>query len=107
MDLLGKAARAMGVDHTHIGSRSLRIGGATATCHAVPDLERLKRFGRWKSNAFHAYLWEAHEPQKGLAEAMSARDYQLTAGSAAPRYRERESSLGGKVRFTASPPEER
>ena len=49
---------------------------------AVPDLERLKRFGRWKSNAFHAYLWKAHEAQKGLAEAMSAQGCQLTVGSA-------------------------
>ena len=49
--------------------------------HAVPDLEKLKRFGRWKTGAFHVYLWEAHEPQKGLAEAMSAQDYQLTIGS--------------------------
>ena len=49
--------------------------------HAVPDLEKLKRFGRWKTGAFHVYLWEAHEPQKGLAKAMSSQDYQLTIGS--------------------------
>ena len=49
--------------------------------HAVPDLEKLKRFGRWKTGSFHVYLREAHEPQKGLAEAMSEQEYQLTIGS--------------------------
>ena len=74
--------------------------------HAVPDLERLKRFGRWKSSAFHVYLWEAHEPQKGLSEAMSAQEFQLTLGSS--------NKLGGgaigadprKVHFSPKPPEE-
>ena len=79
--LLERAAVAVGIHPSHLGSHSLRIGGATAMYHAVPDLERLKRFGRWKTGAFHVYLWEAHEPQKGLAEAMSSQEYQLTIGS--------------------------
>ena len=79
--LLESAAIAAGIHPSHVGSHSLRIGGATAMYHAVPDLEKLKRFGRWKTGAFHVYLWEAHEPQKGLAEAMAAQDYQLTIGS--------------------------
>ena len=73
--------------------------------HAVPDLERLKRFGRWKSSAFHAYLWEAHEPQRGLAEAMSAQSYQLTLGSA-NRMKQEGPEAGRKVRFADGPPEE-
>ena len=104
--LLNEAAEAAGIHPSHIGSHSLRIGGATAMYHAVPDLERLKRFGRWKSSAFHVYLWEAHEPQKGLAEAMSAQEFQLTLGSA------NKQASGGppgdlrKVRFSGKPPEE-
>ena len=74
--------------------------------HAVPDLERLKRFGRWKSSAFHVYLWEAHEPQKGLAEAMSAQSYQLTLGSA-NRLKQEGAEVSRKgARFTEEPPEE-
>ena len=74
--------------------------------HAVPDLERLKRFGRWKSSAFHVYLWEAHEPQKGLAEAMSAQNYQLTLGSANRLKQEGTETNRKGVRFTEEPPEE-
>ena len=74
--------------------------------HAVPDLERLKRFGRWKSGAFHAYLWEAHEPQKGLSEAMSAQNYNLTLGSS-NRLGQTPPDKGGKrVQFREEPPEE-
>ena len=74
--------------------------------HAVPDLERLKRFGRWKSSAFHVYLWEAHEPQKGLAEAMSAQEFQLTLGSANKQASGSPPGDLWKVRFSGKPPEE-
>ena len=74
--------------------------------HAIPDLERLKRFGRWKSSAVHVYLWEAHEPQKGLAEAMSAQEYQLTLGSSNRRNPEGAWDGPKKVRFSPKPPEE-
>ena len=103
--LLDQAAAAVGIHPSHFGSHSLRIGGATAMYHAVPDLERLKRFGRWKSSAFHVYLWEAHEPQKGLAEAMVAQNYQLTLGSANRLGRHKE-GMDRQVRFSAEPPEE-
>ena len=104
--LLSQAAEAAGIHSSHIGSHSLRIGGATAMYHAVPDLEKLKRFGRWKSGAFHVYLWEAHEPQKGLSEAMSAQSYQLTLGST-NKLKQRELGGGGKsARFKEEPPEE-
>ena len=95
--LLNQAAEAVGIHPSRIGSHSLRIGGATAMYHAIPDLERLKRFGRWKSGAFHAYLWEAHEPQKGLSKAMSSQSYNLTLGS---------SNRLRSVKFADGPPEE-
>ena len=98
--LLDEAAEAAGIHPSHLGSHSLRIGGATAMYHAIPDLERLKRFGRWKSSAFHVYLWEAHEPQKGLAEAMSAQEYQLTLGSSNRRNPDGAWGEPKKVRFS-------
>ena len=104
--LLNEAAEAAGIHPSHIGSHSLRIGGATAMYHAVPDLERLKRFGRWKSSAFHVYLWEAHEPQKGLAEAMSAQEFQLTLGSSNKRTSGGTLGEPRKVRFSTKSPEE-
>ena len=104
--LLDEAAEAAGIHPSHLGSHSLRIGGATAMYHAVPDLERLKRFGRWKSSAFHVYLWEAHEPQKGLAEAMSAQDYQLTLGSSNRKNLGEAPGAPRRVRFSPEPPDE-
>ena len=105
-NLLDEAVRAAGIHPSHVGSHSLRIGGATAMYHVVPDLEKLKRFGRWRSSAFHAYLWEAHEPQKGLAEAMSAQDYQLTLGSANKWNPPQDWDTSKRVTFSKQPPEE-
>ena len=80
-DLLCMAALAEGLDPRTMGTHSLRIGGASALYHQVRDLAIVKRFGRWASDAFHSYLWEAHEPQAGLAAAM-ARD--ATTATKAP-----------------------
>ena len=39
--------------------------------HSTNDLARVRRFGRWASDCFHIYLWESHEPMKGVAKEMS------------------------------------
>ena len=72
-DLLVLAAVAAGMEASEVGSHSLRIGGATAMYHVVGDLQQVRRFGRWASDAFHVYLWESHEPMKPIAAKM-ARD---------------------------------
>ncbi|CAK0855889.1 unnamed protein product, partial [Prorocentrum cordatum] len=61
-----------------IGSHSLRIGGATAMYHVTEDLSRVRRFGRWQSDAFHGYLWESHEPMKGISGKMARGTSSLT-----------------------------
>ena len=76
--LLELSAMAFGVNADRMGSHSLRIGGATSLYHTVQDLEIVKRFGRWKSDAFHGYLWESHEPQRGLSEGMVRDESSLT-----------------------------
>ena len=76
--LLELSAMAFGINADRMGSHSLRIGGATALYHTVQDLEIVKRFGRWKSDAFHGYLWESHEPQRGLSEGMVRDESSLT-----------------------------
>ena len=76
--ILELAAMAFGINSEQMGSHSLRIGGATALYHTVQDLERVKRFGRWKSDAFHGYLWESHEPQRGLSRGMVLDESSLT-----------------------------
>ena len=68
---LERAAVGLGMDPTRFRTHSLRIGGATALYHVRPDTELIKRFGRWSSTAFHAYLWEGNETAKGIATAMA------------------------------------
>ena len=77
--LIQLAAVADGQATTRYGSHSLRIGGATAMYQTTKDLDVVKRYGRWNSDAFHGYLWESHERQKGLAEGMANADGQLLA----------------------------
>ena len=66
-----RAAVAEGLPASRFRSHSLRIGGATALYHIYHDVEIIKRYGRWTSNAFHAYLWEANETAKGVAAKMA------------------------------------
>ena len=54
--LIQLAAVADGQSTTRYGSHSLRIGGATAMYQTTKDLDIVKRFGRWNSDAFHGYL---------------------------------------------------
>ena len=76
---LSLAAAAFGVDRSKMGTHSLRIGGATALYHVTGDLQVVRRFGRWSSDAFHSYLWESHEQMKGLAELMEGDHSELRA----------------------------
>ena len=64
------AKLAAGFPSELAGSHSLRKGGATAFYATTGDLERLKRYGGWTSDAVHAYLYEDHTAQKGIAKGM-------------------------------------
>ena len=64
------AALAAGFPGELAGSHSLRKGGATAFFASTGDLERLKRYGGWSSDAVHAYLYEDHTAQKGISTGM-------------------------------------
>ncbi|CAK0864597.1 unnamed protein product [Prorocentrum cordatum] len=72
------AGLAAGLSREEIGSHSLRIGGATAMYHVTGDLSRVRRFGRWQSDAFHGYLRESHEPMKGVSSKMARDTSSLT-----------------------------
>ena len=72
--LLERAAVAAGVHPDSIGTHSLRIGGASALWAAYKDSALVQRWGRWTSNAFHAYLWDAREAAKGVSDRMVAAD---------------------------------
>jgi hypothetical protein len=72
------AAAADGREAADIGSHSLRIGGATAMAHVVGDLAKVQRFGRWSSDAFHAYIWDGHQTMEGVATQMAGDATELT-----------------------------
>eukprot|EP00974_Lingulodinium_polyedra_P090505 8776385-Lingulodinium_polyedra.AAC.1 len=67
------AAEAEGLPPGRFRSHSLRIGGASAMLHATGQFDLVKRFGRWSSDAVHAYLHDSAEQTAGVAAAM-ARD---------------------------------
>ena len=75
--ILALAAVAEGVPPERMGSHSLRIGGATAMYHATMDLKLVQRYGRWLSDSFQGYLYEAHEMVRGLAAEMGRDDTEL------------------------------
>ena len=69
-ELLRLAAVAEGYPAHLIGSHSLRKGGATAMLSCIDDIEQVKRFGGWKSDAVHAYLYSDHAACPDRAKAM-------------------------------------
>ena len=69
-DLLRLAAVAEGHPSHLVGSHSLRKGGATAMLACTDDLEQVKRFGGWKSDAVHAYLCADHAASKTRSSDM-------------------------------------
>jgi len=70
--LLEKAAEEEGLPTARYGTHSLRIGGATALLHAGVHIDIIKRWGRWVSDSFQRYLWEAEEDAKDLSNMMAS-----------------------------------
>jgi hypothetical protein len=77
---LRAGAADTGVPPERIGTHSLRIGGATALYAMGWSFGHIQRFGRWKSEAFHGYLWDAHGLTRGAARGMALVRPQLHAG---------------------------
>ena len=75
--LLELAAKKHGVDPQHIGSHSLRFGGATALWAAYRDTGLVGRWGRWATDSFQTYVWEARTTARGVQDAMAAADFSL------------------------------
>ena len=67
-----QSAVAEGVDPNDLGSRGLRIGGASALYEAFKDAALVPREGRWNSDAFQDCLWEARDMARGVAGSMAA-----------------------------------
>ena len=66
--------------------------------HHTPDLEYVKRFGRWSPASFQYYFWDGHEEQKGLSTAMVKDDFRLIKTTA------EEEESRGRVSGLGPPP---
>jgi len=73
-------ATKVGIDASRVGTHSLRVGGATALYSLGWSFGRIQRFGRWKSEAFHGYLWDSHGMEGEAAMGMATVKPKLHAG---------------------------
>ena len=72
--LLEAAAKALHMPEGDFGTHSLRFGGASAIWAAYGDSTMVKRWGRWSSDSFQTYVWDARKSAKGVASKMSQAD---------------------------------
>ena len=82
--LLETAAIEEGLPSARFGTHSMRIGGATALLHAGVPIELIKRMGRWVSDSFQRYLWEAAEGTEGLSKKMASTSATLSVTRQGP-----------------------
>ena len=78
--VLQTSAKQLGIK-ADIGSHSLRFGGAcgaSALWAAYHDSALVRRWGRWASDSFQTYIWEAREGARGVAEKMANADLTQT-----------------------------
>ena len=68
--LIERAAKALNLPGGDLGTHSLRFGGASALWAQYQDTALVKRWGRWASDSFQTYIWEAREAAKGVAQKM-------------------------------------
>jgi integrase len=73
-------AEANGIPADRIGTHSLRIGGATALYNIGWECWKIQRFGRWKSDAFHGYLWDKVGEGDKTSTLMANAAFTLHAG---------------------------
>ena len=72
--VLARAGAALGHPSQRFGAHSLRFGGASALWASFQDVAIVRRYGRWASDAFHTYLWDARSNAAGVATRMAQAD---------------------------------
>lgn len=72
--LIERAARGLNLPSGDLGTHSLRFGGASALWAQYQDTALVKRWGRWASDSFQTYVWEARETARGVAQKMITAD---------------------------------
>lgn len=72
--LIKRAAKGLNLPEGDLGTHSLRFGGASALWAQYQDTAMVKRWGRWASDSFQTYVWEARETARGVAQKMISAD---------------------------------
>ena len=72
--LLEQAARGLNMPEGDFGTHSLRFGGASAIWASYNDSTMVKRWGRWSSDSFQTYIWDARKTADGVSKRMSQVD---------------------------------
>ena len=72
--LIQKAAEALGEPEGSLGTHSLRFGGASALWAAFGNAALVKRFGRWTSESYQTYIWDARATSRDVAKGMAQAD---------------------------------
>ena len=72
--LIEQSASGLGLPRGDLGTHSLRFGGASALWAQYKDTAMVKRWGRWTSDSFQSYVWEARESARGVAQRMVSAD---------------------------------
>ena len=72
--LIERAAKGLNLPEGDLGTHSLRFGGASALWAQYQDTSLVKRWGRWASDSFQTYIWEARETARGVSQKMITAD---------------------------------
>lgn len=72
--LIERSAKGLNLPSGDLGTHSLRFGGASALWAQYQDTALVKRWGRWASDSFQMYVWEARETAKGVAQRIITAD---------------------------------
>ena len=72
--LIQKAAEALGEPEGSLGTHSLCFGGASALWAAFGNAALVKRFGRWSSESYQTYIWDAQATSRDVAKGMAQAD---------------------------------
>ena len=77
--IIKRLVQLAGLDSSRYSSHSVRAGAATQAARAGLDPDSIKRLGRWRSQAYQAYLRPPPEAYAAFAPALAQHIYPTTS----------------------------
>ena len=75
--MIERSGKALNMPEGDLGTHSLRFGGASAIWAAYGESALVKRWGRWASDSYQTYLWDARKASQDVAKRMASVDLYL------------------------------